>query len=50
MSAEIPTHCGAPMVWYSVGAPGVGGGWWCSSCDHTLPIRPTRIQTAAEVR
>lgn len=47
---EIPQHCGQPMLWYTVGAPGIGGGWWCQECDHTLVVQSTRILRPEETR
>lgn len=50
MSAEAPQHCEQAMVWYTVGAPGVGGGWYCESCHHTVEVQPTRILRPEETR
>jgi hypothetical protein len=50
MNNETPIHCNTKMVWYTVGAPGTGGGWWCPTCDHMIAVIPTRILTPGEVK
>lgn len=45
-----PEHCGQAMQFYSVGAPGVGSGWFCPACLHNVEITPTRILTLEETR
>jgi hypothetical protein len=49
-AGEVPEHCGERMHWYTVGAPGIGGGWWCATCDHQIVVMPTRILGIEDVR
>lgn len=49
-TSETPAHCGVPMTWYTVGAPGIGDGWWCEVCDHTVVVHRTRILRPEETR
>jgi hypothetical protein len=48
--SERPTHCDQPMVWFTVGAPGVGSGWWCERCNHTVYVQRPRILRPDETR
>lgn len=48
--SETPKHCDQPMTWFTVGAPGTGGGWWCETCEHVEYVQRPRIMTPGEVR
>lgn len=48
MQHNPPEHCGQPMGFYTVGAPGTGCGWYCEVCQHQIPTVPTRILTPEE--
>lgn len=43
-------ECGGEIGWYTVGAPGIGGGWYCLDwgCGWDEAVHPTRILTPEE--
>lgn len=44
MSGKECPQCGHTNVhWYTVGAPGIGAGWWCEDCGWREEVHPTRI-------
>ena len=48
---EACPDCGLHrVVYYTLGAPGIGGGWWCEDCGWDEPNRGNRILRPEETR